>query len=191
MLDKKELRRKYLTRRMALPLEEVARLSAEICQRITTSEWFDSAHHILMYMPFRQEVDIRPLMEYAWAQGKTLYLPKSEPKTKTITIYEVGGFNELQPGTYGILEPAAESCRIGQAADVDVVIVPGVVFDRAGYRIGYGGGYYDRFLPQLKPRTLFVGVAFSLQVVDRLTREAFDRQLDVLVTDTESLWFTE
>lgn len=118
-----------------------------------------------------------------------MYLPKSDPSTKTITVYEVQAFSELRPGAYGILEPDVDGAREGKIDELDVVFVPGVVFDRDGYRIGYGGGYYDRFLPKLMPQTLCVGVAFSLQVVESVPRDAFDRRLHGLVTETETLWF--
>lgn len=188
-MSKKALRRKYLARRDKLPPHEAARLSAELCLRITSSKWFTTAGQLLMYMPYRQEVDIRPLMEMAWEQGKTIYLPKSEPKTKSLVIYKVVGVDELQPGVYGILEPVADKRRRGNIRELDLVFVPGAVFDRHGYRIGYGGGYYDRFLPKLRSNTLIAGVAYSFQVVDCLPRERHDQRLDVLVTESDTHWF--
>lgn len=190
VLSKKELRRAYLARRSELSNAERQRLSTEICRRITSAPWFDSAKNLLMYMPFRQEVDIRPLMDTAWEEGKTVFLPKSEPKTKAMNVYQVEGVHTLTSGAYGILEPVADERHAGKIADLDIVFVPGVVFDRCGHRIGYGGGYFDRFLPKIGLDTLSVGVAFSLQVVDKIPHDVYDQQLHGLVTDVETLWFT-
>lgn len=142
-----------------------------------------------MYMPFRQEVDLRALIVEAWDRGKTVFLPKTDPVTKKMAVYEVSSFDELQPGAYGIREPTADERRKGQKEELDLVLLPGVVFDRHGYRIGYGGGYYDRFLPTLNPQTLLIGVAFSWQVVDCIPHEAHDQSLDGLVTEADMFTF--
>lgn len=143
-----------------------------------------------MYMPFRQEVDIRALIEEAWDRGKAVYLPKADPEDKKMAVYEVSAFDELEPGAYGIQEPVADDRRRGWREELDLILLPGVVFDRHGYRIGYGGGYYDRFLPTLLPRTLLIGVAFSWQVVDCVPYDAHDQPLDGLVTEEEVYMFT-
>lgn len=189
-MKKDELRRNFLARRRDLAAAEHERLSAEICRRIETAPWFVSAAALLMYMPFRQEVDIRPLMETAWQKGKAVYLPKVDRTAQSMSIHRVYAFKDLEPGAYGILEPVTEASERGGMPELDAVFVPGVVFDRQGHRIGYGGGYFDRFLAALNKGTSFIGVAFSFQVVASLPYESHDRRLHALVTEKETVWFS-
>lgn len=188
-MSKKAIRTDYLARRRQLSHRTRDFLSQQICHRITHAEWFSVANTLFAYMPFRQEVNIKPVLEVSWRQGKTVFLPKVDRDAKTMALHRVASFDDLSPGAHGILEPLTDRARLGDLALLDVCLVPGVVFDRVGYRIGYGGGYYDRFLPQLTDRTVCMGVGFSLQVTDPLPVEEHDTRLDGLVTEQGTLWF--
>lgn len=189
-MDKRELRQAYLSRRLEMSLDAVKRSSLAICKDISSTAWFQRSKRLLMYMPIRREVDLRPLMDVAWRKGKTVYLPKADPVTHAMDAYAVHSLDELKAGAYGILEPPADATKEADLEKLDCVFIPGVVFDRHGYRIGYGGGYYDRFLPRLAPSTLLVGVAYAWQVVERIPRDAYDEPLHVLVTEKEVRTFS-
>lgn len=189
-MDKRELRQAYLSRRREMSLDTVKRSSLAICKDISSTAWFQRSKRLLMYMPIRREVDLRPLMDVAWRKGKTVYLPKADPVTHAMDAYAVHSLDELKAGAYGILEPPADATKEADLEKLDCVFIPGVVFDRHGYRIGYGGGYYDRFLPRLAPSTLLVGVAYAWQVVERIPRDAYDEPLHVLVTEKEVRTFS-
>ncbi|WP_054950884.1 5-formyltetrahydrofolate cyclo-ligase [Numidum massiliense] len=188
-MSKKEWRRDYLARRRQLPTALYEQYSEQICERMAATASFQAAKTVLLYMPIRQEVDVRPLIECAWQNGQVVYLPHANKETKQIECYRVNDLAELVPGVYGILEPPVQEERRGEGADIDLVVVPGIAFGRDGYRIGYGGGYYDRFLPTLAATAHAIGVAFSLQVAPQVPHNDYDQKLDGLVTERETLSF--
>ena len=91
----------------------------------------------------------------------------------------------MEPGRFGIREPKPQVGTPQAIADIDAILVPAVAFDRRGYRVGYGGGYYDRFLPELRGRAVRVGLAFACQLVDSVPAGAHDVPVDFIVTETE------
>ena len=110
-MDKRELRQAYLSRRLEMSLDAVKRSSLAICKDISSTAWFQRSKRLLMYMPIRREVDLRPLMDVAWRRGKTVYLPKAEPVTHAMDAYAVHSLDELKAGAYGILEPPADATK--------------------------------------------------------------------------------
>jgi 5-formyltetrahydrofolate cyclo-ligase len=96
---------------------------------------------------------------------------------------------EIKPGAFNIPEPDRNVCQMLETFSPDIILLPGVGFDRQGFRLGYGGGYYDRFLthPQLS-QTLFLGIAFDFQLTDELPVEAWDKPVHGIITDREILW---
>ncbi len=100
---------------------------------------------------------------------------------------EIRSLDELVPGTWGILEPPENSRKVVPAEEIDLAVVPGLAFDRQFNRLGYGAGYYDRFLPKLKKNAVKAGICYSIQLIDQIPVEAFDIAMDIIVTDTEVL----
>jgi len=159
------------------------RLSDLILRQL--EEWppYRTGRVVMAFASFRGEVDTRPIMRSVLARHQVLVLPKVRRQGCTLQLYVVRDLaRDLVPGYQGIPEPDPGRCLPADPAAVDVVLVPGLVFDRQGYRLGYGGGYYDRFLAS-HPRSLRVGLAFSLQVVDYLPVLPHDERLDALVTE--------
>jgi 5-formyltetrahydrofolate cyclo-ligase len=106
------------------------------------------------------------------------------PKIKKgygLLAIEIKSLDELSPGTFGILEPAGEKGISPE--EIDLVVVPGVAFDKRGNRMGYGAGYYDSFLPKLRPEVKKVAVAFEIQVTDSLPAEEHDVKMDLIITE--------
>lgn len=187
--QKQKLRRRILKMRESLSPEEVREKSLAVCERLVSHPAFNSGETILFYSPIRKEVDIRPAMEKAWSAGKRVVLPKVEPKTKTLACYRLQRGEPLVSGIFGILEPPGEeSARIAPES-LDLVVVPGIAFDEQGYRLGYGGGYYDRFFARYPGSFLRVGVAYSFQVVSTIYPEKHDQRLDGLITPSMTLSF--
>jgi 5-formyltetrahydrofolate cyclo-ligase len=181
MLTKGELRRQLLERRSGLPSAYRQACSVRICQAL--GEWpaFQQAKTVMFYMPFRQEVDVRPAIETAWRTGKTVVLPRVELESRTMKLVRVKTYGELSLGAYGIWEPPNAPDRMVSPEEVELVVVPGVGFDRQGYRLGYGGGYYDRFFA-LAENAVRVGVAYPEQVVETVYPEAHDQSVHALIT---------
>jgi 5-formyltetrahydrofolate cyclo-ligase len=136
----------------------------------------------MAFWSFGSEVDTAPLIERLHTAGKRVVLPRVEAGEVVAVVYEAG--DEVAAAVFGAMEPTGST--VVEPEDVDLVITPGVAFDREGRRIGYGGGFYDRFLPRTRPGTPAVAVGFSLQVLDEpLPAASFDRRVDAIVTQDE------
>jgi 5-formyltetrahydrofolate cyclo-ligase len=164
-------------------LDERERRSATICARISASPSYAAAHAIHCYLPMRSEVDTRPLIADALARGKRVAVPIVVPKAAELAHAWLDSLaaDALAPGAFGTFNP--RDLRPAAPGDWELVIVPLLAFDRRGYRLGYGKGYYDRLLAA-SPVTS-IGVAFATQEIDLLPAEAHDIALDCIVTERE------
>ncbi len=182
MLDKTELRKSMLAKRKQLTAEERGQAGQAAMQQVL--QLVAGCRTVMLYMPFRGELDTLPLAHELERQGIGVAVPLTDQANRKLTPALLKGTAALVPGAYGILEPAIGHYRELSATALDAVIVPGVAFDLMGYRIGYGGGYYDRFLPSLRPDCLTIGYAYHWQVVDQVPKDAWDARLSWLATDT-------
>lgn len=142
-------------------------------------------NRIMGYISFGGEVDLAPLYDELQAGGGNLYLPRVRDKVQCVmdaVLMPVPWRRFIVPGAYGISEPDPSLPSAG-TGDLRVILVPGVAYDRRGARIGFGGGYYDRFLPCLDEGVSLIGVAFCLQVVDLLQCEPHDVRVQLLCTE--------
>ena len=172
-----------LEARAALLAEEHARLSAAICARAGALPEFARATTVMLFASFGSEVDTSSLIAQALGDGKKVCLPRVL-KPRLMAAYRVTDpFMDLAPGAWGILEPRDGLPEIPPYA-IDAVIVPGAAFDAAGRRCGYGGGFYDAYLPGTRRGTPRIALAFDLQIVDDLPCEAHDLAVDIIVTET-------
>ena len=139
------------------------------------------------YAPIRSEFDPRPLMQKLEARGAVLALPVIGQRDAPLTVRRWHPEEPLVPGPHGILQPAAQS----DVVFPDIVLVPLAAFDRAGHRIGYGAGYYDRTLAHLRDMddVSAVGLAFSVQEVDAVAAASHDERLDFVLTEREIIDF--
>jgi 5-formyltetrahydrofolate cyclo-ligase len=186
-LNKRELRAHAQRLRDGFSESDKKKLDAAIIGNFLKWDLYDRAHTIFCYVSFRSEIDTSPIMKHALAHGKTVAVPKVERATKSMSAYIIRNpENELGPGCYGILEPLA-CCAEADYASIDLVIAPGLAFTHRGDRLGYGGGYYDRFLQRIRNRKK--GAAVCSLVYDRLICNFLpvkenDVPVDYLVTET-------
>ncbi len=174
---KEEIRRRLKKERSALTERRWMEDSGAAAAILTGLACFREARHIYCYVDMGSEIRTREIIREAWRRDKQVWVPKV--RESQIRFYELTGLDHLRPGTYGILEP--EEGREGDGEE-GLAIVPGVAFDEALNRLGYGGGYYDRFLSG-HPGLFRVGLAFELQLVKRVPTEPFDQPMDLLVTE--------
>ena len=180
MTEKTTIRRHLTAWREAQSAEGLAALSDELCRQAEVLPEYRRATWVLGYAPFRREPDIRPLIERALAAGKRVAMPRCVTADHTLGFYEIRSWAELETGSYGIAEPPAEEERRWQPTADAVCFVPALGYDNDGYRLGYGGGYYDRFLPT------FAGVSVGLcpsECLTKLPREINDRPVTAVVTE--------
>ena len=180
--DKKtEIRTAYLARRAAIPSEERARRDEQIRRYILSSASFRYAQTVLAYHPRETEIDVLPLLREAMAQGKKIALPRCEEE-HTMTYRYVDDLDALTPGMYGIYEPSADAPVFREEAGrASLCLVPGVVFDAHGFRIGYGGGYYDRFLHGYQGSML--GLVYKEFILASVPHGRYDLALPVIATE--------
>jgi 5-formyltetrahydrofolate cyclo-ligase len=181
------LRRQLLARRDALPPDVRSAASEAIVKRITALPEFRAATAVLLTLAFRSEWNTLALVRAALAAGKTVAVPRVDVEARMLELHALSDpEREIVAGHMGIPEPLPESPRVPRDA-IDFVLVPGVAFDLAGRRLGYGGGYYDRLLPLLSPHLARVAGAFELQVVYRVPAAPHDIGVDTIVTESRTL----
>ena len=188
--QKAELRTRMTRIRGSIPPELHRSMSGGAC--VHAADWLRREHirSMLIYVPFRSELDTKPLVEAAWQEGIAVYVPRCRPEDRSMTLHLLRRWDELQAGAYGIMEPDPRHCPAEPDVFVpEAVIMPGLAFDLSGGRLGYGGGYYDRLHERFSaggkrhefPR--WAGIGFGEQVVERVPMDTTDARLQVLITE--------
>ncbi len=177
VLAKKYIRKRLINKREALTEEERKRLSEGIVKNLLSLRSLMEADKVLMFCPHRGEPDITPLFSWALQKGKILLLPKVEGQE--LKLIRVEDYTNLSPGAFCILEPL-EGDEVSPE-EVGLSLIPGVAFDKEGYRIGYGKGYYDRLLGRIGG--LRVGVCYEFQILEEVPRDDWDMPVDLVVTE--------
>lgn len=174
-MNKQQLRAAIRQQKQAMVPEEIAGRSKMLCRMVLETEAYRQAGTVYGYLPFNQEVDLTELLQQALADGKQVALPKCCGKDMHFIL--VSDLTRIQRTGFGVPEPIADSPAPSDSTGL--VIVPGLVFDRRGYRIGYGGGYYDRFL-SLEPEHPTIGLCYDFQLTDRLEPDEHDIPVDTV-----------
>lgn len=130
-----------------------------------------------------QEVDTRPIIQHAWERGKCVAVPRTNPQLHSLEFYAIQSFSQLEKGYAGIMEPHPKRAEKINDEMIELLFVPGIVFDKQGYRIGYGGGYFDRYLKQFNYET--ISLLFACQLVDSIPRELYDLPVKRMITEDE------
>jgi len=181
---KKELRKKVQELRDALPPEKRRELSERIAENLWSVPEFAAARTVLFFISFRSEVDTLPMIRRALEEGKRACVPCTNADDKSMVASQLLDLeNDLCLGNYDILEPRCECLRPVPPEEIEVILMPGVAFDLTGGRLGYGGGYYDRFLEKCSPRCRLIAVAFELQIVEHVPCADHDRHVHKIVTE--------
>lgn len=186
---KKQLRQETLAKRENFykqdpqGFQEAARA---IQSTLEASFEYQAAQAIMCFVSFKDEVPTHDLIKKALALGKRVFVPYIKQPEKTMIPVEIKDFAEdLEPGYFGILTPKSHCLLAPAPKDLDLIITPGVRFDEKGYRIGYGGGFYDRFFQKLDSRVPRIALAFDLQTSpEDLPKDEFDQPIHALITET-------
>lgn len=189
MQNKKELRKYIFGLRDNLAPREIASKSERIAQNLRLLPAYRRAHTVMFFLSFRSEVDTRGAVEECISLGKKVVVPKALPETRELQPSLLLDWErDLEPGAYDIPEPRQEALREIEPGQIDLLIVPGVAFDESGNRLGYGGGYYDRFFALLRPEVPLVALVFDLQIVPAVPVDEWDRRVDWIVTEERVLY---
>jgi 5-formyltetrahydrofolate cyclo-ligase len=183
-MNKKELRKKIIDLRDQLSPEEIIEKSSLIADSLYSLPAYLKANTVMFFIAFGSEVDTKAMLEETISRGKLALAPKALPKTRELIPSQIIDWEQdLAPGSYNIPEPREDKLRPLEPDKIDLLIVPGVAFDQKGNRLGYGGGYYDRFFPLLKPGTPLVALVFDLQLQPDIPVDEWDRRVDCIITE--------
>ncbi|WP_280513974.1 5-formyltetrahydrofolate cyclo-ligase [Ruminiclostridium herbifermentans] len=189
---KDEVRKNYIAIRKRLQKHEVIEMSEAVADRLKQLEIIKSAKSIMCFVSFGNEVNTHELIKMWLSEGKQVSVPSVVNSTKEargMYAVKINSFDELkEAGKYGILEPPLLDCNIITPALLDVVIVPGSAFDVNKNRMGYGAGYYDRFLSNVSQECCKIGICYDFQVLDKIPYEEYDVPLDLLVTEKRVIY---
>jgi len=180
-INKNSLRTDAIQILKKIPGNEKKQVEEVFLNHLAASHIWKKARTIGVTIAQGFEWDTKPIIEAAWKDDKTIAAPKCTPKEKQLTFYQLDDYNQLEVVYYNLLEPKPEETLKVHKQEIDVLIVPGLLFDRQGYRIGFGGGFYDRFLVDFPNTTL--SMLHSRQLMDNIPREAFDIPVQYLITE--------
>ncbi len=164
-----------------MPPELKAEADKGIFERLKSLEEYQNAEVIFAFVSKNIEVDTSYIINDAIKSGKKVAVPRCKADIPTMEFYYISSYDDLEEGCYGLLEPDLKKCPAASSAEASIMLVPGLVFDRSGYRLGFGKGYYDRYISDFSGLT--VGVCYSKCIENALPLGYFDRPIDVVVTD--------
>ncbi|WP_053070402.1 5-formyltetrahydrofolate cyclo-ligase [Alkalihalobacillus pseudalcaliphilus] len=185
-MNKITMREEVKEKRLALYSELYHQYSHQIQELFFSIEAFKEARTIALTVSIQNEVDTYELIKKCWELGKVVVLPRSDFKTKRLTFFQVQTFEQLEETKWGLKEPKNEDKWKVSKEQIDLVVVPGLAFNRLGARLGYGGGFYDRFLEN--ENFVKVALAFSFQVLTSIPTEEHDQMVDIVITEKEVIY---
>ena len=186
MQTKEEIRREKLAERSRIPFTKINQWSKKITNKFFQLPELESAKKIMSFVSKEKEVNTFDLMENLLDEGYLLYVPYTITENNNLGTAQINDLDsELKEGVFGVMEPKKSIRDEEPPHDLDIIIVPGAVFTRDGYRIGYGGGYYDSFLNDYGKNALKVGFCYSKFIIDQFPVEEHDIAVDLVITEKE------
>ena len=175
-MNKQELRKAIRTRKRAMTEEEIERRSRSLCQKFLESDAYRACRTLYGYLPYNQEVRTLPILAQALADGKQVAVPKVYGDDMKFIV--LADLTQVSKGYAGIPEPIADAPVAED--ETALVLMPGLAFDPQGHRIGYGGGFYDKFLSR-EPNHPTLALCYEFQMVEHLETEEFDIPVDTVI----------
>lgn len=177
---KQSIREAQKKHRAEMDKERKASLDRDIAANVRRLNEYSPAKTLLVYVSTPIEVDTKLIIENAWADGKKVAVPRCIPDTRDMEFHFISSFDELSPGSFSVLEPDPSLPIVTDFTDC-LMIVPGMQFDMNGYRLGYGKGYYDRYMVRFNGRS--AGICYSNELRPYMHHGRYDRSVDIIVTD--------
>lgn len=177
---KQSIREAQKKHRAEMDKERKASLDRDIAANVRRLNEYSPAKTLLVYVSTPIEVDTKLIIENAWADGKKVAVPRCIPDTRDMEFHYISSFDELSPGSFSVLEPDPSLPIVTDFTDC-LMIVPGMQFDMNGYRLGYGKGYYDRYMVRFNGRS--AGICYSNELRPYMHHGRYDRSVDIIVTD--------
>ncbi len=180
-MDKKAIRKGIKNKLLNISLDLRERISNDMVTQLFASELWREAKVVGVTVSGGFEWDTAAIIERGWQEGKTMVVPKCIPEFRKLEFYKLENFEQLEESFYNLREPNPKRTSRVEKQEIDLLIVPGIAFDKRGYRIGFGGGYYDRFLTDFPNKT--ISIFYSEQLFDHLPNTSFDIPVQALLTE--------
>ncbi len=181
MVNKIEVRKSIKAQRKEMSAAQVKEKSQKISKLFLDSSIYQAAKQLMIYMPLGNEVDTEVIVQSAFTDGKQLLFPVTDAESGELTPYYADENTEFKKGAFSVNEPQSE--RKADIKKIDVVVVPGIAFDRKGNRVGFGKGCYDKFLS--KTDAVRVGICYDFQLCEAIETNENDVKMDFLITENE------
>ena len=181
---KKELRKKFIIERNNLTERYRNDASSKIFSNLEKNKLFESAEKVFIFVGFGSEIATLPFIK-KWINKKQIFVPKID--NKTMNLVHITSIDDLTPGHFGILEPTSTTYY---NEEIDLVITPSIVFDKKGYRLGYGKGYYDKYFATNKHKTS-IGLSYDKLLQEKIPTEKHDKKVDIIITEEQTLIINE
>lgn len=181
-MEKKILRKNIIEIRDNFEATDKKKADKIINETLKEQSFFKESKNIFIYIGFGSEIDTGDYIDDFLDSGKCIIIPRIDTITKEMEGVQINNMNDLQRNKYGILEPRA-TIKGFEKNFIDLVVMPGVAFDTAGSRVGYGGGYYDKFLQNINASVQKVALAYEFQVIDKVPSEDHDIKADFIITE--------
>ena len=176
-----KLRQKYRLIREKTDKDKKAEMDEKILNKITILNAYRNNKTVFTYVSKEIEVNTFHFIEKCWKDGKKVAVPACNSENRSMNFYFINSFDDLEKATFGLLEPIRDKCELVTDFSQGLCVVPGFCFDYKGYRLGYGYGYYDRFLQNFGGITL--GICYSNCIIPQLPHGKFDKHVDILLND--------
>lgn len=180
--SKKDIRNYIYNLREEMKIEDKEIWDREIYNKLIAHKAYENAKTIFIYVSFKGEVDTHSIINKALSTGKKVCIPMVNKNKKIMEAYYINSMNDLHEGYFGIMEPK-EGCKKAENENIDLIISPGVAFDIEGGRIGYGGGFYDKFIASLKENKPIIALAYKFQILDKIILEDRDKRVDEVISN--------
>ena len=182
-MNKKQLRTSIVQELQAITSDEKQRIEQNIITTLFNTTLWKKSKVIGITISQHIEWDTKSIIREAWHQGKTVCIPKTDPSVHKLVFYKIDSFEQVEKQLHGLQEPISEETIAMEKSQIDLLVVPGLVFDKAGFRIGFGGGYYDRFLVDYPNET--VSLLSQSQLVNEIPVEEFDKPVEYLIVENQ------
>lgn len=180
-MNKKDMRKIIVNSRDKIDFKKRVQADNKIYQRLIDSDIY-RGDNIFVYISFRSEVDTKLLIIKMLRDRKNIFVPKISDKTNDMEAIRITSLNELEENRFGTLEPVTYDNAVDPKI-IDVILMPGIAFDNEGSRIGFGKGYYDKYIKRARRDVKKVGLAYDLQIVDKIDKDDYDESVDYIITE--------
>ena len=183
MDSKSYLRKTLIKLRDEISKEHRQNKNESIYHKIINSDFYKKSHNIFVFVSYGSEVDNHRIIKHSLESGKRVCVPKVINKNQGMKAVEITCWSDLSKSYRGILEPELKEDNVISEEEIDLVLVPGVAFDHKGGRLGYGGGFYDRFLLKISKKCKIVAIGYKEQIVNELPMDEHDVKINCIITD--------